>query len=291
MIAILKMIRGIATIIGLCVLILLVNLTQMSSVVLLPFGRKYFMRFNIRCKHVFCVWSNRAGRWCGNRMIYLGDLPRRENAIIMANHQGMLDIPILWMWADVTKTFGWMKWFVKDELKYVPGPGWGLKFLNALFVKRNWAQDAESIRATFRKILEGDVPFWVMIFPEGTRMKPSKYISSRAYAKRKGLPEYERVLIPRPKGIWASMQGLRSKLTAIYDVSIAYEGPIAPKMRDYFCRGGYIIKVHAERIALEDVPTIEREFNQWITQRFVKKDEWIQRESPQPPRSSKPQSI
>lgn len=282
MMSIFRVVRGVVVIIGLSALVMGINVVQMLSVVLLIFGRKAFMRFNNGCQSVFGYWNMKGGQWCGNRIIATGDIPTQEDALVMANHQGMLDIPVLWMWSSPMGTSGWMKWFVKDEFKYVPGPGWGVKFISALLVKRDWSKDADSIRSTFHKILECDLPFWVMIFPEGTRMKPSKFVSSRAYAKRKGLPVFERVLVPRPKGVWASIQGLRPKLQAIYDVSIAYDESVAPALGRYFCRGGFIIKIHVTRIPVESLPTIEREFNQWVTQRFVVKDEWIQKESPQP---------
>lgn len=44
---------------------------------------------------------------------------------------------------------GDMKWMVKDIIKYVPGVGWGMLFLDCIFVKRDWTTDKESIRKTF----------------------------------------------------------------------------------------------------------------------------------------------
>jgi lysophosphatidic acid acyltransferase/lysophosphatidylinositol acyltransferase len=35
--------------------------------------------------------------------------------------------------------------FVKDSIKWVPGFGWGLKAIGAVFLKRNWLQDSKVI--------------------------------------------------------------------------------------------------------------------------------------------------
>lgn len=272
---VLKALRGILVIVSLTILVLGINLVQMLSLLLLLCDRDAFTEVNRRCKAVFC-WGNWAGsKICGNVFIMTGDVPRKEDAIVMCNHQVMSDIPVLWVWGYPSGMNGMMKWFVKDSLKYVPGPGWGLKFLGALFVKRNWSQDAETIRKTFKMLMESAFPFWVMIFPEGTRLTPAKLIASQNYANRKGLPRYERVLIPRPKGVWSSVIGLRPKLQAIYDVTIAYEAPEAPLIGKYFSIGGYRIHIHTVRIPVTEVPTNERDFNQWMMQRFVMKDEWL----------------
>ena len=273
---VLKALRGILVIGILSILVLGINVAQMLSLVLYPFDRRLFTKFNMGCKALF-GWGNWVASrlWCGNEFIFTGDVPVQEDAIIICNHQVMSDIPVFWVWGYASGMNGKMKWFVKDSLKYVPGPGWGLKFLNALFVKRNWSQDAETIRKTFKILMKSDFPFWVMIFPEGTRLTPTKLAASRAYAQRKGLPLYDRVLIPRPKGVWSSVSGLRPKLRAIYDVSMAYEAPEAPLLTKYFGIGGYRVHVHAVRIPIEEVPSIERDFNQWIMHRFVIKDEWL----------------
>lgn len=271
----LRYIRGVIVITSLSVLVLGINVAQMLSVILLLLGRERFVRFNMGCKNLFCFGNAIGAKLCENRLIITGDVPGIEDTIVMANHQSMVDIPIVWAWGYPLGVDGRMKWFVKDSFKYAPGPGWGLWFLDTLFVKRNWSKDAESVRKTFRILAEGCLPFWVMIFPEGTRLTRSKLIASRGYAQRRGLPVFDKVLVPRPKGVWASIQGLRSKINFIYDVSIGYETSEAPTLGQFFCRGGYHVHVHTTRIPLATVPAIERDFNQWMMQRFTLKDQWL----------------
>lgn len=274
MLALLKVLRGILILLFLTLFVFVINVSQMLSVIIYPFHRRAFMRWNIHMKAIYCSTLARCCYLCGNNLHITGDSAQRENVIVIANHQCYLDIPIIWMWALPLGTIGWMKWFVKDEFKYVPGLGWGLKFAHGLFVKRNWSKDADSVKATFHSILSAGIPFWIAIFPEGTRMKPSKYAASRAYSTRKGTRVFDRVLFPRPKGAWATLQGLKSKLAAIYDIHIAFPTR-PPSVPRFFCAGGYTIKLHVTRYPLEVLPQNEREFHHWIQNRFVEKDEWL----------------
>ena len=73
------------------------------------------------------------------------EVPDRENVILVSNHQEMVDIPVLFSFAYAKRRLGDMKFFAKDIIKYVPGFGWGLLFLDCLFVKRNWTSDKEKI--------------------------------------------------------------------------------------------------------------------------------------------------
>jgi hypothetical protein len=43
-------------------------------------------------------------------------------------------------------------------------------------------------------------PFWVGIYPEGTRITPKKWKESITFAAEKGLPQLNNVLLPRTKG-------------------------------------------------------------------------------------------
>ena len=272
--ALLRWLRGVMLLVGISLLVLVVNTVQMMSVVLLLFDRRTFMRCNMIIKAFYCGAVANAALLCGNRLEVTGDAARRENSIVMANHQSYIDIPALWIWGGSFGTVGWMKWFVKDEFKYFPGVGWGLKFVNAIFVKRDWSRDADSIRETFKKIMDGDVPFWVMIFPEGTRMKAAKYKASQTFSQKRGTLVFQRVLFPRPKGVWSTIQGLRSKLSAIYDVDIAFTSA-PPTVIQFFCKGNFTIKLHVTRIDVSVLPMTERDFNQWMQDRFAKKDQWM----------------
>jgi 1-acyl-sn-glycerol-3-phosphate acyltransferase len=274
MISLAKAVRGWLTIVLVCLALIPVNICQLMTLFVLPFSRRRFMQLNMAIKQFYCGFVAQGAGWCGNSLIVTGDLPRQENAIVFANHQSMIDIILLWRWSYDAQTVGWIKWFAKDVLKYVPGLGWGMMFVNTLFVKRDWAKDAGSIRATFAKLREQKLPTWLVIFPEGTRMKPSKFASSRAYAQRKGLPVFDHVLIPRGKGIHACLQGMSGHLAAVYDVTIQYDGGV-PSALHFFTVGGYKARLHAIRHEISSIPDRERDLNQWLLGVFVKKDQMM----------------
>jgi lysocardiolipin and lysophospholipid acyltransferase len=272
---ILKWFRGILVVSFLVFSILFINLFQILSLLLLVFGKGPFVRFNIHCKTLFANIVALGARICQNKIIYSGDPMGQESGILMANHQSYLDIPILWMVTTQFGIAGWMNWFAKKSLQYVPGVGWGLTLAQAIFLKRNWSKDATTIKATFQTLIDAEVPFMVTIFPEGTRMKPTKFEQSRIYAQKRGLPIFHEVLTPRPKGVWASIQGLSRGLEVIYDVSVKYPtkplcGPI-----EFFTTGGYKVKVHCKKYRRNDLPQTERDFNQWMFNCFAEKDKWM----------------
>jgi 1-acyl-sn-glycerol-3-phosphate acyltransferase len=267
----LRAIRGYVCIVLIACFLFSANLCQLGSLIFLPFSRRWFTLYNMGCQYIFCNIAIAGGKFCGNKMIVTGDVPRRENALVFSNHQSAIDILLIWTWSMQCGAVAWIKWFAKDVLKYVPGVGWGLLFTNAVFLKRNWAKDASSIGATFAKLREGRLPTWLVIFPEGTRINPAKLATSRAFAESKGLPVLNNVLLPRGKGIHASLQGLGSGLSCVYDVTIQFEGRI-PSAIEFFTVGNFTVYMHTVRYELRDMPTRERGLNAWLLNVFQEKD-------------------
>ena len=75
-----------------------------------------------------------------------------------------------------------MKWFVKDILKWIPGPGWGMVMIDCIFLKRNWARDKQDVLDLFSKFKRDDIPVFLVSFLEGTRATPEKLAQSQQYA-------------------------------------------------------------------------------------------------------------
>ncbi len=258
----------------LAVALAIANLFQSMSVVLWLFSPTSFLKFNRFVKQTYCGFFAHCSAFCENKLIITGDQLLRENGIIAANHQSFFDIPVIWMLGLTTHTVGWMKWFVKDEFKWVPGFGWGVVFIQSILVKRDWSKDEGAIKRTFATLRESKLPFWVVLFPEGTRMKRVKFLQSQEYARKRGAAPYKRTLIPRPKGIWATLQGLEGQVSAIYDISIAFPSE-PPSIFSFFCTSGSLIKVHVKRTAVQDLPKIERDFGQWLRLTYAEKDQWM----------------
>ena len=274
MITILKTVRGLLGILSICLVLPVLNSLQMTSLILRPFSRRAFMRFNMGINQFFCAMVGRVAIGCGNKLVLTGDQPRYENAIAFGNHQSMIDIIMVWRWTAPYGIAGWIRWFAKYELKFVPGLGWGMQFLNTLFVKRDWSKDADSVRATFSTLRESNLPTWLMIFPEGTRMKPEKLKSSHDYAKRKGLKPLNHVLVPRGKGFHSSLQGMDGMIAAVYDLTFRYEGGI-PSLYHFFTKGGCTVHLHSVRYDAAQIPRREREVNAWLMERFLEKEQML----------------
>jgi 1-acyl-sn-glycerol-3-phosphate acyltransferase len=253
------------------------NAAQSASVLLLPISRSKFRSFNRWAANLWWGWCVQvAERIHGTGVIWSGDqVPEGENAIVVSNHQQMPDITFLMFLARDKQRLGDMKWMLKDVIKYVPGVGWGLLFLDSFFVKRNWSEDKNAIEQTFSRILSDDIPVWLMTFAEGTRITPDKLADSQQFARDKGLEPTAHVLLPRTKGFVASVQGLRQHLDAIYDVTIGYEGGV-PTLWQYVCGYARRAHLHVRRYPIGDIPETDGEIATWLTTRFREKDQLLE---------------
>jgi 1-acyl-sn-glycerol-3-phosphate acyltransferase len=249
------------------------NALQTASLLIKVFSPKAFRRVNQRMARIWWGWcALGAEKVYGTRWIMSGDdVPPRENAIVVLNHQEMADITVVFSFARAKGRVGDLKWFVKDVLKYVPGVGWGMLFLDCPFIKRDWTADKDYIHRVFRNILKNDVPLWLMTFAEGTRVRPEKIARSQAYAREHGMRPLKHVLIPRTKGFVASVQSLRGHVDAVYDLTIGYVGGV-PTLWQWI--KGYVRKVHlnVRRYAISAMPEDGQALSDWLIRRFEEKD-------------------
>jgi len=249
------------------------NVLQTASLAIKPFSPKAFRRANRWMAKIWWGWcALGAEKLYGTTLIMSGDdVPMRENAIVILNHQEMADITVIFSFARAKERVGDLKWFVKDVLKYVPGIGWGMLFLDCPFVKRDWTADRDYIHGVFENILKNDVPLWLMTFAEGTRVRPEKIVRSQEYAEKQGLPRLKHVLIPRTKGFVASVQSLRGHVDAVYDLTIGYVGGV-PTLWQWI--KGYVRRVHVNvrRYAIDVMPEDGEALSNWLIDRYQEKD-------------------
>ena len=249
------------------------NVLQTLSLVIKIFSPKAFRRLNQRMARIWWGWcALGAEKVYGTKWIMSGDdVPKKENAIVVLNHQDMADITVIFSFARAKERVGDLKWFVKDILKYVPGVGWGMLFLDCPFIKRDWTADKDYIHSVFRNLLDYDVPLWLMMFAEGTRVRPQKLVRSREYAEKQGMKPLEHVLFPRTKGFVASVQSLRGHVDAVYDLTIGYVGGV-PTLWQWI--KGYVRKVHLDvrRYAIDTMPEDGDALSGWLIKRFEEKD-------------------
>jgi 1-acyl-sn-glycerol-3-phosphate acyltransferase len=256
--------------------LLIINALQMISILWKPISRRAFRRYNTFWGRTYWTYVSLMSQHVGRlRVEYSGDvLPSNENALVLANHQSATDTVIQLMVGHRFGRVGDMKFFVKDALKWVPGPGWGMVFLECIFMKRNWNEDRARVVRQLRKIRDQNVPIWLNLYPEGTRMKPSRRAETQEYARKAGLPIPQNVLIPRVRGFTASLEGLEGHLQAIYDLTIVYPDHPMTLWELLSCRGSRI-KVELKRYGIEELPVSEEGRSQWLLDLFQRKDKRI----------------
>jgi 1-acyl-sn-glycerol-3-phosphate acyltransferase len=208
-------------------------------------------------------------------MVFTGTpLPQLENAIVISNHQGMIDIPVLLPPAWRKRRLGDVKFFVKDIIKYFPGPGWGMVFLGCIFIKRDWYLDKAKIDRVFAKIKKHKIPIWLISFLEGTRVTNAKVKKSQEFARGRGMRELKHVLTPRTKGFVGTIQGLGDYVDAVYDFTIGYPEGV-PSLWQFMQGHAKAFHVNIERIAIEDLPKSEEALTEWLFNRYHIKDELL----------------
>ncbi len=274
---VLALLKTLPTLVFLGTTLLLVNLFQVWSLLLRPISQRHFRAFNRYLADTWWGWCVVAARRVhGMDVRITGDeIPARENAIVVANHQQMPDIMCLMFLARTKHRLGDLKWFVKSQLKWVPGVGWGMQFLDCIFVKRSWSRDKESISRTFSRFADYDIPIWLVSFVEGTRFTNPKLQAARDFARERELFLPSHVLLPRTKGFTASVLGLREHLDAVYDITIAYPGQ-PPTLWQYAQGLVPIAHVHIRRYAMADLPVSREDLAAWLLDLFQGKDELLE---------------
>jgi lysocardiolipin and lysophospholipid acyltransferase len=220
----------------------------------------------------FCVW------WLIRVYGYtpkleIDKIPPGENAVLICNHQAFADVVVIMHFASLFRRVGHLKFFVKDSLKWLPGPGWSLWFYDSIFLKRNWDSDTAKINRMFSHIKTNNLPFWIVTFPEGTRATPKKLAASSNYMSALGLEPFKHHLCPRTKGFWATTEHLKDRIDAVYDLTIDYHTPHAPSFWSFLAAKKPALSLRVKRYAFKEIPTTQEAQKKWLIDRFREKDQ------------------
>lgn len=79
-----------------------------------------------------------------------------------------------------------------------------------VFLRRDWRTDASRLSAELYNIASTATPYWVVLFPEGSRRTGPKVAASQAYSRSRGLPVLSHLLFPRFKAFVAAIQAARA---------------------------------------------------------------------------------
>ena len=253
-------------------LLLVCNILQMLSAPLLLISRRAVRIIN---RAIGGAWWGLCDRmaviWGIEIEISGDDLPMRENVMVIANHQAMTDINTLFRLARRQGRIGDLKWFVKDAIKYVPGIGWGMIFLDCIFLKRDWKRDKERLFHQLSRFEREQIPVWTLSFVEGTRLRPHKLQASIEYAHSKGWIAHQHLLLPRTKGFCLTLEAMNEHLDAVYDATIGYVDGVPTLWQ--WCRGDVRrVELHVRRFSISEIPKEEEALSAWLRERWVEKD-------------------
>lgn len=281
----------------------IIQINQLLGLPVLLFNKSWFYAWMARTKQQFGMVCVTIVQWFApTRVVVSGDEStahqiRRgasgrvvtdfdERLILISNHQIYADWLFIWWAAYTSRMHGAIYIVLKDSLKWVPVIGPAMQLFGFIFMARNWETDKPAIQHRLNQLqADKDWPMWLLLYPEGTNLSPTTIEKARAYAKKVDGPLLQRTLLPRTTGIRYCVENLKKTVEYVYDCTIAYE-PIdtifaAQKytLRSMFFEGRPPKRVHMHwrRFATSEIPAGEKEFEKWLFDRFVEKDEMLVR--------------
>ncbi len=148
-----------------------------AVIALLTFPLPALTRYRIITVWTRCVmWASRAICGIRYRVIGAGHIPDLP-CIILAKHQSA------WETMGFQLIFPPQVWVLKKELLRVPFFGWGLAMLSPIAIDRSSRRQAlqQLVDQGQQRLAAG---FYIVIFPEGTRIAPGKRGKYRAGGAR-----------------------------------------------------------------------------------------------------------
>ncbi|KAI0224239.1 1-acyl-sn-glycerol-3-phosphate acyltransferase epsilon [Lamellibrachia satsuma] len=226
------------------------------------------------------------------KIVLYGDIEeinrKKENVIFICNHQSTFD----WLVADVLAiqqgSIGHIRYILKDVLKWVPLYGFYFRQHNCIYVKRGRKFEVEQAEKQLYQLVRHSIPFWMVLFPEGTRFNPRNQDvieSSQDYARKHDLPVLQHLLTPRLRGLQLTLRKLRANTDAIYDVTVAFSNTkdlktnqrlVAPGLIA-FLKGNWQLHIHVKRIDIKAVPETDEGLGKWLNERYQQKDKILKR--------------
>jgi len=204
--------------------------------------------------------------------------------LVNSNHQTWVDIFVLQHLFN--RRIPLLKFFIKDQLKWVPVMGLAWWALDFPFMRRHSEEYLKlhpemrgKDQAATRKACEkfALIPTSVMNFLEGTRFTPAKHARQQS--------PYRHLLKPKAGGIALALNAMGDRFRAILDVTIVYPDG-APDFRDFLCGRLRRVMVRVQSLPVPaqlmnsdyaaDAATREA-FAKWVQQLWQDKDAQIAR--------------
>jgi 1-acyl-sn-glycerol-3-phosphate acyltransferase len=202
--------------------------------------------------------------------------------LVVANHQSWLDIVILHRLFN--RKIPVLKFFIKDQLKWVPFLGFSWWAMGCPFMKRYSKEylakkphkKGKDLIST-RKAIEAfkKTPASVMTFIEGTRFTASK--------KQKQKSPYEYLLRPKAGGISFIISTMGQQISSILDVTIVYSEE-QHSLWDFLSSNVRSAKIFIRQIPIPpqfitaqllENQQMHHEFKEWLNEQWAEKDRLI----------------
>jgi len=204
--------------------------------------------------------------------------------LVNSNHQTWADIFVLQHLFN--RRIPLLKFFIKQQLKWVPVMGLAWWALDFPFMRRHGEEylklhpemrgkDQAATRRACEKFAL--IPTSVMNFLEGTRFTPAKH--------RRQQSPYRHLLKPKAGGIALALNAMGDRFRAILDVTIVYPDG-TPNFWDFLCgrMRRVIVRVQSlpvpEHLMHSDYagdPAVREAFGQWVQKLWQDKDAQISR--------------
>lgn len=208
------------------------------------------------------------------------DLDKKSWYLIIANHQSWLDILVLSQLAMFRISAP--KFFLKEQLRWVPFVGMACWALNMPFMKRYSSafikkyphlkgQDIETTRRSCEKFRVE--PTTIVNFVEGTRFTTAKQKQSK----------FKHLLTPKAGGIAFTLAAMGDQFDKILNVTITYPDNPNNVIWDLFTGRLKRIVISVEQLEVTEEVTgdyfndesYKVRFQQWLNEKWLQKDKLI----------------
>lgn len=251
-------------------------------------NKKWQTRCTLAIDHIAILWSGFNNLYIDRvqkiniDITGLENLDRNNWYLVVANHQSWLDIVILHR--VFNRKIPVLKFFIKDQLKWVPLLGFSWWAMGCPFMKRYSKEylakkphkKGKDLIATLKAIEAFKrTPASVMNFIEGSRFTLNK--------KQKQQSPYNHLLKPKAGGIGFVISSMHQQINSVLDVTIVYSEKKL-SLWDFLCG-----KMRSARIAIRQIPipaqfmsdklldnsSVYDEFKDWLNQQWAEKDRLI----------------
>ena len=205
-------------------------------------------------------------------------LSKIASSLVLLNHRTRLDWLFILSLQARYASLRRFKISLKYPLRHVLGAGWAMQTAGFLFLKRTFEEDRTRIEDLLNHYKKWNCVPQLLLFPEGTDFRQDSHESSKKYARKNNLPEYEYVLHPRTTGfvsIWKFMKETNN-LNQVVDVTVGYPENIVQKEDDLLTQElPREIIFDVKVFETSEMPDDSSELSGWLQERWLKKEEFL----------------